>query len=213
MAEIKSILLTGFEPYADFDINPSAEVAKLMDGTKIGGCFIRSVILPVSFKDSFKVLKEELTSRRPPCAVLSLGLNPHASAIRVERIAVNIMDYNGTPDNRGQKPVDKPIVPNGELAYLSTLPLREIMRRLNRAKVPVAISNSAGTHLCNCIMYSVLNFVVRKNWKTKTGFIHLPPLPQQVPKGRRRTANNCSMPLELSAKAVRIALRTVASSI
>jgi len=213
MAEIKRILLTGFEPYADFDINPSAEVAKLMNGTKVGGCLIRSVILPVSFKDSFKILKEGLTSQRPLCAVLSLGLNPHASTIRVERIAINIMDYNGTPDNSGQKPVDIPVMPTGELAYLSTLPLREIIRRLKRAKVPVAISNSAGTHLCNCIMYSVLNFVARKNWKTKAGFIHLPPLPQQVPKGRRRTANRCSMPLEVSAKAVRIALRAVASSI
>jgi pyroglutamyl-peptidase len=210
---MKWILLTGFEPFGDFDINPSGEVARYLDGKKVGRCIVRSIILPVSFKDSFKVLKKRLIRERPPCAVVSLGLNAHASTIRVERIAINIMDYNGTPDNKGAKPVDKPIVAKGELAYLSTLPLRKIIRRLNRAKVPVALSNSAGTHLCNCIMYSVLNFVAENEWKTKAGFIHLPLLPQQVIKSRKRSANTTSLPLRVSTKAVMIALETVASSV
>jgi len=211
MAEIKKILLTGFEPYAHFDLNPSGEVAKLLDGKKIGGCIVQSIILPVSFKNSFRVLKERLIEERPPCAVVSMGLNPHASTIRVERIAINVMDYNGTPDNKGEKPVDKPIVARGELAYLSTLPIRKIMKRLNRAGVAVTLSNSAGTHLCNCIMYSVLNFVAKNEWKTKAGFIHLPLLPLQVPKGRKRSTNTPGLPLKTSTKAVRIALETVVS--
>lgn len=211
MAEMKRILLTGFEPYAHFDVNPSGEVAKLLDGKKVGRCVVQSIVLPVSFKNSFKVLKEKLIEERPPCAVVSMGLNPHAPTIRIERIAINVMDYNGTPDNKGEKPVDKPIVARGELAYLSTLPIRKIMRRLSRARVPVVLSNSAGTHLCNCVMYSVLDFLAKNEWKTKAGFIHLPLLPQQAPKGRKGFANTPSLPLKASTKAVRIALETVAS--
>ena len=213
MAEMKKILLTGFEPYAHFDVNPSGEVAKLLDGKKVGRCIVQSIILPVSFKNSFKVLKQRLIEERPPSAVLSMGLNPHAPTIRIERIAINIMDYNGTPDNKGEKPVDKPIVPRGKLAYLSTLPLRKTMKRLNRAGVKVTLSNSAGTHLCNCIMYSVLNFVTENGWETKAGFIHLPLLPQQVLKNRKRSANSYSLPLKISTKAVRIALETAVSTV
>jgi pyroglutamyl-peptidase len=213
MAEIKRILLTGFEPYANFDINASGEVAKLLDGKKLGSCMVHSIVLPVSFKDSFKALKQRLIRAKPWHAIISMGLSPYASAVRVERIAINIMDCNGIPDNKGEKPVDEPIVPNGELAYLSTLPVRKIIRNLNRAQVPATLSNSAGTHLCNCIMYSVLNFVSQNDWKTKAGFIHLPFLPQQLPKIRNRPPNTPSLPLETSVKAIRIALETVATSV
>jgi pyroglutamyl-peptidase len=201
------VLLTGFEPYGVFSLNPTEEIALSLNGKKIGDGIIRSLVLPVIFEKAFDVLRSQLDEERPPDVIISLGLSPFSSAIHVERIAINLKDYDGIPDNDGKKPMDEPILPDGPLALASTLPISKIVESLNAAGIPARISNSAGTHLCNYIMYRELDFVSRRRWLTRAGFIHVPFVPQQVSSLSARPADTPSLPLEVSKKAIEIAIR------
>jgi len=202
------IVLSGFEPYGGFEENPSAEVVMKMHGRIIGGAKVDSVILPVSFRRSFNVLQATIEDGEEPCIIISTGLMPFASAIQVERVAINIKDYDGVPDNEGSKPQDEPILQDGPPAYFSTLPVRKIVQRLIEAGIPAMISNTAGTHLCNFIMYNVLHYVTKRGWKTKVGFIHFPFLPKQLQKLTHRPPTTASLPLDIMVRAIEVSILT-----
>lgn len=210
---MKAVLLTGWEPYGGYSANPSKEIALLLDGKRLGNSVVRSVLLPVVFKTAFQVFKtafqEALDEKNPPDVILSLGLYPFISAIQVERVAINVKDCDGVPDNAGDMPIDEPVVPGGPNALFSTLPIRAIVNNIHEAGIPAIISNSAATHGCNMIMYDILHLISERGWSTRAGFIHLPLLPQQVPVTvLDRHPLTPSLPLEISAKAVEIAIET-----
>lgn len=209
----KRILVTGFEPYGGFEINPSAEVALLLKGEEIGNFIIDSLILPVSFRITFETLRKELEAEEIPCIIINLGLMPFASAIQVERVAINVKDYDGVPDNENNMPQDEYIIPGGPVAYFSTLPVRDIVNNIIKNGVPAIVSNSAGTHLCNLTMYNVLHYVARHKRNTKVGFIHLPLLPQQIQKITHKPINTPSLPLDVMIRAIRIAIETTLSTL
>ena len=199
---MKKIIITGFEPFDKETINPSQELLKHIDCDK-NRFIVQPILLPVTVKEAGKVIKKAIDDIQPDY-VMSFGLNGRLSHIAIERVAINIVDAR-IPDNNGEQPKDLIINPDGPVAYWSTLPLRNIESNLKEAGIPVRISNSAGTYICNYVMYSALDFIKKRGLKIKSGFIHIPFLPEQCLENPLRS----SMDLNLLKKM----LKTVFSSL
>jgi pyroglutamyl-peptidase len=170
---MKKLLLTGFVPFLDFPVNPTEEIVKSLDGTTIGDYQIISKVLPVDFQQSEKEILHHYTEIQPD-AVVSLGLAAGRTHITPERIAINCKD--GAPDNNGVICEDEPINDNGPDGYFSTLPIRAMVNHLKENAYPAKISNTAGTYLCNNVMYAILHKIAeeQKQDQIKAGFIHIP---------------------------------------
>lgn len=168
---MKTLLLTGFEPFLSFTINPTMRIVEELNGEVIGDYKVHSEILPVDFRASGTKILEYIDKIQPD-AVISLGLAGGRYKITPERIAINVND--GEADNRGNILVDEPIREEGLDAYFSTLPVRAMVERLLEEGLPAEISNSAGTYLCNHVMYQCLHYAKSQRKKIPTGFIHIP---------------------------------------
>jgi pyroglutamyl-peptidase len=172
------LLLTGFEPFNGSPCNPSEQVAHTLDGQVIGGMRISTAILPVDLQRSPRQLLDLLEALRPE-AVICLGEATGRALISVERLAVNLLDFR-IPDNAGNMVLDQPVVPGGPDAYFVTLPVRKVHEAIRGSGAPCEISLSAGTYLCNQVLYHLLHALHQQGRKIPAGFIHLPALPQQV---------------------------------
>lgn len=195
------ILLTGFDPFGEDKINPSIELVKKVDG-KIGNTQIFKLEIPTVFKKSGQILEENIKKIRPD-VILCIGQAGGRSAISVERIAINIDDAR-IFDNSGEKPIDEKLRDDGENAYFSNLPIKKIVEEIKKENIPAEISNSAGTFVCNHLMYEAL-YLAKKYKNIRAGFIHIPYLPEQV----LNKTNTASMDLENSLRAINIAIRTI----
>lgn len=170
------ILYTGFEPFGGEEINPAWEaVERLPD--KIGNAQIIKRRLPVEFQSVGQLIQAELDSICPD-AVVCVGQAGGRSGISIERVAINLDDATA-PDNAGYAPVDQPIRRGAPAAYFATLPIKALMRALGEAGIPAQISNSAGTYVCNHLMYSVLDYFSVRMMGARAGFIHVPYIPGQ----------------------------------
>jgi len=169
--EKKTLLLTGFEPFLEFPVNPSGAVAEALDGEEIGDYKVVSRILPVEFDRSAEKLFEYFKEVNPD-AVISIGLAGGRNRITPERIAINCND--GVKDNNGLTPEDQSIVEEGPAAYFSTLPIRRFVNILEKNGYPAEISNSAGTYLCNNVMYNMLHYIETQQKQCIAGFVHIP---------------------------------------
>ena len=168
---MKTILVSGFEPFDNSTTNPSMDAVLALPD--ICGVFkIEKLILPVTFSGSFQLLEKTIHTTKPD-AVICTGAAARRSAISLERVAINIADAR-IPDNEGYQPTDEKISPQGPAAYFSTLPLRQLLLCLQNAGVPVEISNSAGTYVCNYLLYRLLDFLALKQTSVPAGFIHIP---------------------------------------
>lgn len=168
---MKTLLLTGFEPFLNFTINPTMRIVEELNGMEIGDYKIHSEVLPVDFKVSgVKLL--ELLDKIEPDAVISLGLAGGRYKMTPERIAINVSD--GEPDNNGNVLVDEAIQGEGADAYMTTLPVRAMVNRLLEEGLPAEISNTAGTYLCNHVMYQGLHYAKAQGKDIPSGFIHIP---------------------------------------
>ncbi|MGP9043053.1 pyroglutamyl-peptidase I [Cytobacillus kochii] len=168
---MQKLLLTGFEPFLDFPINPTAEVVEALDGKNIGNYHVQTALLPVSFKHVKQTLITKMEEMNPD-AVILMGLAAGRDKITPERIAINVND--GPVDNNGVQPVDETIHMDGEDGYFSTLPIRQMVERLHHHGFPAKISNTAGAYLCNHVMYQVLYYIKKHNINIPAGFIHIP---------------------------------------
>ncbi|MBM7585715.1 pyroglutamyl-peptidase [Bacillus pakistanensis] len=168
---MKKLLLTGFEPFLDYPTNPTMKVVEVLDGKEIGEFEVIGKILSVDFKQSGSQLVEYFEEVKPD-AVISLGLAAGRYKITPERIAINCSD--GDRDNSGHRPLDERIVENGMDGMFSTLPIRNMVERLNGEGFPAEISNTAGTYLCNNVMYTMLHYLQQKGLTIPSGFIHIP---------------------------------------
>jgi pyroglutamyl-peptidase len=148
------LLLTGFEPFGGENRNPSAEIVTGIPA-QIGDAEIIKLILPVVRGLASSTVQEAVENFHPD-VILSIGQAGGRASISVERVAVNLDDYR-IPDNGGNQPVDEPIVPGGPDAYFCTLPIKEMVEAVQRAGIPAAQSLSAGTFVCNHVMYVTLN--------------------------------------------------------
>lgn len=168
---MKTLLLTGFEPFLNFPVNPTQKIVDELHGKEIGGYRIHSEVLPVDFSISGDRVISHIENIKPD-AVVSLGLSGGRFKITPERIAINVND--GAKDNSGHAPVDEPIVDGGADGYFTNMPIRKMVDALKGAGLPAEISNTAGAYLCNHVMYRVLHFVNAQRLDMLAGFIHIP---------------------------------------
>ncbi|MBI3709167.1 MAG: hypothetical protein HY246_16045 [Proteobacteria bacterium] len=206
----RAVLVTGFEPFGDHDVNPSGEVARRLDGKRIEGHRVVGRVLPVALD----VLAENIAASLDevdPIAVIGLGLAGGEAVIRLERVALNIADF-AKPDNAGRRVKDLPLDARDGPALAARLPLRAIQRALLDNGIPARLSNSAGTYLCNATMYGFLAATPRR---VPCGFIHLPYLRPQIAAmladhdgqtGDSESRELASMELVVMRRAIEIAL-------
>ena len=171
------VLITGFDKFGGESINPSSLCVNSLSDV-IDNIEIKKVTLPTVFKDSSRVLEENIKSFSPNI-VICVGQAGGRSKITPERIAINIDDAR-IPDNIGNSTIDEAIRKDGENAYFSTLPIKAIVDELNKNNIPSAISNTAGTFVCNHIMYEALYLTSKKYLNIKAGFIHIPYIEEQI---------------------------------
>jgi pyroglutamyl-peptidase len=174
---MKTLLVTGFDPFLQFKMNPTDEIAKRLNGLQIGDYQIVSKTLPVDYALSEVEIVRYIQECKPD-AVMNLGLAAGRSKITPERIAINIKD--GAADNTGKTMQDVAITEQGPAGYFSTLPIRNMVNALNEKGYPAEISNSAGTYLCNNVMYTVLHTFPEIK---QAGFIHIPANHEMVVEG------------------------------
>lgn len=194
------ILVTGFDAFNGEKINPASLI---LSGLKdeIDGHKIEKLFLPTVFSKVGEIIENEIEKIKPDI-IISLGQAGGRSDITVERVAINVSDAS-IVDNDGKMPVDEKIRDDGENAYFSTLPIKAIVENLRNEKIPASVSNSAGTFVCNSVMYNDL-YLAEKYKNITAGFIHVPYLPEQVLEKRGEP----SMNLETMIKAVEIIIKT-----
>ncbi|TFE02010.1 pyroglutamyl-peptidase I [Jeotgalibacillus salarius] len=168
---MKTLLLTGFEPFLQFKKNPTMEIIKELDGQTINGWKIAGRTLKVDFNQSGDQVIHFYEEVKPD-AVISLGLAGGRTHITPERIAINCND--GEQDNSGYVPSGEKIIADGQDGMFSTLPISNMVAHLNEKGFPASISNSAGTYLCNHVMYRMLNHIQNEGREIPSGFIHIP---------------------------------------
>ena len=200
------ILLTGFEPFNQETINPSQQIVNAFADANIEGVELITAVLPVDRYEGPDTLIRTYI-RNQPNAVVCLGEAGSQSAIAVERIAVNLLDF-GIEDNNGIVVTDKPVQPDGPAAYFTSLPARKIVEAMQTAGVPATLSLSAGTFLCNQVFYTIMHYLHNYQIAIPAGFIHVPQLPEQVV-GKRPLRP--SMSLDTLCRGITIALKTIAA--
>ena len=169
--ESSVILVTGFEPFGGESTNPSWEICARLP-KEIAGMRVETCKVPCEFRRAIEVVAEAI-ERHHPDIVVSLGLAGGRSRLGVERVAINVDDAR-IPDNAGAQPIDEMIAPNGPPAYFATIPVKAIARGIRAAGVPAEVSNSAGTYVCNHVMYGVLHYLAASGNHARAGFIHVP---------------------------------------
>lgn len=171
------ILVTGFEPFGGENINPALEAINRLEDQILGANIIK-LELPTVFNKSIERLEKALEEERPD-VVLSIGQAGGRNRITIERVAININDAR-IPDNEGNQPIDEPIFVDGDTAYFSNLPIKRMVKAMKENHIPAEISNTAGTYVCNHVMYGILYNIEKKYPHMKGGFIHIPYLPIQA---------------------------------
>ncbi|AJJ09835.1 pyroglutamyl-peptidase I [Yersinia rohdei] len=199
---MKRVLITGFEPFGGERVNPSWEVVKQLNDLMLGD-EVRVVArqLPCVFGDALVALNAAIDDIQP-VLVLAIGQAGGRADITIERVAINVDDAR-IPDNQGNQPVDQPIVENGPAAYFTHLPIKAMVEGMREAGIPASVSQTAGTYVCNHVMYGLLHRLNQINSEVKGGFIHIPYLPEQA-------VNHPGTP-SMSAHSVEIALKLAIS--
>lgn len=197
------ILITGFDPFGGETTNPAIESVKRID-ENIENAEIKKLEIPTVFHKSADVLEEAIKDFKPD-AILCVGQAGGRFDITVERVAIN-QDDARIADNEGNQPIDTPIREDGKNAYFASLPIKRIVEEIRKDNIPASVSNSAGTFVCNHIMYQAL-YLSEKYGIEKAGFIHVPFLPEQV----IDKANTPSMSLDNIVKGLNAAVKTIAN--
>lgn len=195
------ILVTGFDPFGGEPTNPAIESVKRIDDN-IEGAEIIKLEIPTVFHKAADVVEEKIKEVKPD-VVLSIGQAGGRYGITVERVAIN-QDDARIEDNEGKQPIDVAIREDGSPAYFSTLPIKAMVEEIKKENLPASVSNTAGTFVCNHIMYQDL-YLAEKYGDIKAGFIHVPYLTEQVV-DKKDTA---SMSLEDIVKGLNAAIRAI----
>lgn len=194
-----NILVTAFDPFGGESINPAQYAVDRLDD-QIGDHRVYKLTVPTVFGRAAELVLEKMDQLRPD-AVICVGQAGGRRAVTPERVAINIMDAS-IDDNDGQQPKDELIIPDGPAAYFSTLPIKKIVQAVREAGIPCDVSNSAGTFVCNSLLYSVLHHAAGDMPETKAVFIHVPYIPEQT-EGKENTP---SMPLDDIVRALKVAI-------
>ena len=171
---MKKLLITGFDPFDGATINPSWEAVKLLPDT-IGEYELYKLQIPTVFGLAPRTVLEKAAEIQPD-VIISVGQAGTRPAVTPERVGINVRDARIT-DNAGVSPKDEPIVPDGPDGLFTTLPIKAMIAAINDTGLPGAISNTAGTFVCNDVLYSLLHHYA--GTAVRCGFIHVPWLPEQ----------------------------------
>ncbi len=189
------VLVTGFEPFDIYDINPSQLIAEELHGQIINGVEVVGIVLPVDFDKSVENVTQAIKDYEP-VIVLSLGLSSRTRFIEVEKCGINLKKL---PRNESPWILPRRIDPCGPFIRLSVLDTREIVVEIRNADIPVKQSFFAGMYVCNAVLYKMLGYIDEHGLSTRAGFIHVPFLASQDPDG---------MEFEMMLEAVTIAIQT-----
>jgi len=194
---VSTILITGFEPFDGFTINPSEEVAKALDGKKIKQHSLVGLVLPLDYKNALGILDKALAKHKPGY-ILCCG-QANRPIITIERIAINILSTK-RPDNYDNTPETDIINHQGPAAYFANLEPQSLVRILKDKDIPADVSYYAGAYGCNWLLYNVMQRIEHGELDAQATFIHLPPLPSQAI--QKEMMSLATMPLEMQIDAM-----------
>ena len=196
---LPQVLLTGFAPFGGESVNPSWEAVQALHNEVIAGHRIRTRCLPVAFGEAVDELHRAIRTSRP-ALVLCVGQAGGRASMSLERVAINVDDAR-IPDNAGAQPIDRPVVDGAPAAYFTDLPIKAMLAALREAKIPVEVSQTAGTFVCNHVFYGLMHALRRR--ATRGGFIHIPYSPEQA----RHHPGAPSLEVETVRDGLRLALQ------
>lgn len=196
------ILVTGFDPFGGEKVNPAYEAVKLLP-KEIKGAEIIAIEIPTVFDRGPEAVKAAMEKYKPD-AVLNVGQAGGRAGITVEKVAINYVEAR-IPDNDGKQPSDQALREDGETAYFTTLPIKAMVENMRKNGVASSISYTAGTYVCNTVMYTTLYNIEKEFPGTIGGFIHVPfDIGQVLDK-----PNMASMPVETIAKGLEYAIEAI----
>ncbi len=171
------ILVTGFDPFGGEKVNPAIESVKLLPDTIAGAEIIKLEIPTVVYKSLDRI--DAKIAECDPDVIVSVGQAGGRPDITVERVGINVNDCR-IPDNEGNQPIDEPVYADGPAAYFSALPIKAMVKHINDAGIPASVSDTAGTFICNHVLYGVRYLCEHKYPGKKSGFIHIPFMTSQA---------------------------------
>lgn len=206
------VLVTGFEPFGGDAVNSSADAVAALAASWAGPDELVTAVLPVAFDQVRSVGGPllRLLDEHAPDVVVAVGLADGVTQVRIERVAINLMDAR-IPDNDGDRPVDAPVADGGPAARFATLPVKAAAAAVREAGIPAGVSYSAGTYVCNAGFYAVQHALAGRPG-VLSGFVHVPRSTEEV--GGEAAASALSdggephLPLEALARALEIVVRT-----
>lgn len=197
------ILLTAFDPFGGDNINPASEALNLLNIVREDLEIIKLIVPTVFYKSIDTVT--DVIEREQPDVVLCLGQAGGRKEITPERVAINLDDAR-ICDNEGNQPIDTKIFEDGESAYFATIPIKAIVQKIAEADLPSAVSNSAGTFVCNHLMYGVLYYISKHQYNIKAGFLHIPYMTEQV----EHMEDKPALPLNQIVQGIELAIEAIA---
>ena len=195
---MKSVLLTGFEPFAGASLNPSEQIVNALKARQIEGVELHTAVLPVVFTESSELLRHLIKLHKPDI-VICLGQAEGRREISFERVAINLDDAR-LADNAGRVVLDQPVVAGGPSAHFTTLPVKEMVAAVRAEGIAAGLSTTAGTFVCNHIFYAMQHELAETS--VVSGFIHVPLLPEQAGEFEGLPA----MPLDQQVRAIETAV-------
>ena len=196
------ILVTGFDPFGGEPINPAIESVKRLPDN-IAGAEIIKLEIPTVRKKSLEKIEKAINEHNPD-VILSIGQAGGRFDISIERVGINLDDFR-IPDNEGNQIIDEPVFPDGENSYFVKLPVKSMVQNVQKNNIPASVSYTAGTFVCNHVLYGVMYLIEKKYKGKKSGFIHIPFLPQQVVDKK----NMPSMELDTIVKGLTAAIEAI----
>ncbi len=198
----RTVLLTGFDPFGGETVNPSWQAVRRLQGAMLVGHRIEIAMLPTAFVRSASALLDALDRYRP-ALTLCVGQAGGRDALSLERVAINTIDAR-IADNDSARPIDIPCVAGGPAAYFATAPIKAMRAAVAAAKIPVEVSNTAGTFVCNHVFYVLMHALASEGGHARGGFVHVPWLEAQA----HREGSTACMSLEAMIEGLRIAVET-----
>lgn len=200
------ILLTAFDAFGDDTLNSSSEALDALWLPQETASLVK-LKLPTVFGKAARLLTDAIDEHKPD-AVLCIGQAAGRAAVTIERVAINIMDAR-IADNEGFKPVDVPIEADGPAAYFATVPIKAMVKAICGAGIAAEISNTAGTYVCNSLLYGALHYISVNSLPVRAGFIHVPCIPGQTEGADKKTP---VMEKELIVRAIETAVRVISDT-
>ncbi|GAB5469985.1 MAG: pyroglutamyl-peptidase I [Rhodospirillales bacterium] len=204
MASKKKVVVAGYGAWAMTSTNPAALTIAQLAGETWPNCDLVSLEVPVRTQGLWPLIEETLVRERPDIW-LGVGVAPRIMSIRMEAVGVNCRDFE-VADNDGVKLEGAPVLDGGPAAYFSTLPSRAVVAAMREAGIPAELSYSAGTHLCNQMLYTTLHLIAQKGLSTQSGFLHVPYTPEFVAERQAEDGLQPSLPVSVMAQAARVCI-------